>query len=216
MESPLSLPEYDPHAGCHISRACSDLVEIANSTGGDAKMMFNGQIVIAKPGTDPGALEELYHSELSRKHQEYLASQAGQEAQLMAEQMRRDCQAAEAAGILPFTVIDKSVWDKCVEANSGDDYGACTLRYAARWANLMETRYRGHPIDEIAERAGHDADLEGITGFMYGCAVSILSQVWKHGEALRTWHNRKYQIGNDGDRANDKGGTLNPALLSVG
>ncbi len=53
-------------------------------------------------------------------------------------------------------------------------------------------------------------------GFMYGTAVSILSQTWKHGEQLRRWHNKETQIGNEGDIANEKGGTLNPALLTIG
>lgn len=42
---------------------------------------------------------------------------------------------------------------------------------------------------------------------MYGCAVSILAQVWEHGELLRDWHNRSY--GYQGD------GTVNPAILTI-
>jgi len=51
---------------------------------------------------------------------------------------------------------------------------------------------------------------------MYGCAVVILSKCWEHGEALRRWHNKDTQIGDEGDRANESGGVLNPALLSIG
>lgn len=47
-----------------------------------------------------------------------------------------------------------------------------------------------------------------ITGFMYGCAVSILSQCWEYGEYLRKWHNKKYDY--DGD------GAVNPAVITVG
>jgi deoxyribonuclease V len=49
-----------------------------------------------------------------------------------------------------------------------------------------------------------------------GCAMSILSQVWVHGEQLRRWHNLKTQIRNEGEKANESGGVLNPALLSLG
>ena len=70
-------------------------------------------------------------------------------------------------------------------------------------------------MGDVAKQTSHDADLEGITGFMYGCAVSILSKCWKHGEDLRRWHNLDTQIGNEGEKANESGGVLNPALLSV-
>lgn len=59
-------------------------------------------------------------------------------------------------------------------------------------------------------------DDDGITGFMYGCAVQMLAKSWKHGEALRRWHNKETQIGMEGDKANETGGVLNPALLSLG
>jgi len=48
----------------------------------------------------------------------------------------------------------------------------------------------------------------GITGFMYGCAVNLLSQCWKHGEELRKWHNKEY--GHEGD------GVVNPAVFTIG
>lgn len=63
-------------------------------------------------------------------------------------------------------------------------------------------------IVDNAERLSHDADVEGITGFMYGCAVNILAQCWEYGEELRKWHNKEY--GYEGD------GVVNPAILTVG
>lgn len=108
-------------------------------------------------------------------------------------------------------------WDKFVTANS-DGYGACCVRYAARWAKLMEEKLaKGEKIEDVADKTSHEADTEGITGFMYGCAVSMLSQCWKHGEALRKWSNLKIQLKDEGERANEKpGAVLNPALLNVG
>jgi hypothetical protein len=75
---------------------------------------------------------------------------------------------------------------------------------------------KGATVAECAQRASHLADDEGITGFMYGCAVSILSKVWQYGEDLRRWHNIDTQIGTEGEKANESGGVLNPALLSIG
>ena len=74
----------------------------------------------------------------------------------------------------------------------------------------------GEPLESIADDCSHVADDEGITGFMYGAAVSMLAQCWIHGEQLRRWHNLKTQLGNEGERANESGGVLNPALLSIG
>ena len=56
---------------------------------------------------------------------------------------------------------------------------------------MMEERIaNGEKIEDIAKELSHKADTEGITGFMYGCAVSILLQCWEYGEELRRWHNR--------------------------
>lgn len=115
-----------------------------------------------------------------------------------------------------FALKDADGWNKTVEVND-DPYGAAGVRFAARWAHFMERDMAsGKSVADVAEAASREADDEGITGFMYGCAVSILSKVWTHGEELRRWHNLKTQIKDEGERANDSGGVLNPALLSVG
>ncbi len=111
---------------------------------------------------------------------------------------------------------DREGWLKTVEAND-DPYGACGVRYAERWADLMEERmHDGSTVAEVAKKASHDADTEGITGFTYARAVSILGWAWEHGEELRRWNNLDIQIGDEGEKANESGGTLNPALLSIG
>jgi hypothetical protein len=61
----------------------------------------------------------------------------------------------------------------------------------------------------------NEGDYNGITAYMYGCAVGILAAVWVHGEQLRRWHNKDVQIGDEGDRANESGGVLNPAIICV-
>ena len=115
-----------------------------------------------------------------------------------------------------FTMKDQESWDKGV-ANNKDSYGAGVYRFAARWANLMERDMAGgKTIPDVAETSCSEADDEGITGFMYGAAVSVLSSVWVHGEELRRWHNLDTQIGDEGELANDKGAVLNPALLCIG
>lgn len=111
---------------------------------------------------------------------------------------------------------DKAGWDQAVAIND-DPYGSGVVRYAERWADAMEGELtKGAALADVAESTSRSADTEGITGYMYGCAVGILAQVWEHGEALRRWHNVATQIGDEGERANASGGVLNPALLSIG
>ncbi len=118
---------------------------------------------------------------------------------------------------------DKKAWEETVRINT-DPYGKATVDYAEAWADLMEKRMvGGEKLEKIAKQASHDADTDGITGFMYGCAVGFLSGAWVHGEQLRQWqlrqwqlrqwHNLDSQIRDEGEKANEKGTVLNPALL---
>lgn len=107
-------------------------------------------------------------------------------------------------------------WQLFKEKNS-DPYGGAVVTYSERWARLMQLEMsKGKKLEDIATETSHEADLEGITGFMYGCAVSTLAGCWKYGEQLRRWHNLDTQLGTEGEKANKSGGVLNPALLSIG
>lgn len=118
-------------------------------------------------------------------------------------------------GGVRMKIRDVDGWNKC-KANNQDPYGMATWKYAERWADAMEAAMAdGTELSEIAEAASRSADTDGITGFMYGCAVSILSHAWAHGEELRRWHNIDCQIGDEGERANESGGVLNPAILNL-
>ena len=70
-------------------------------------------------------------------------------------------------------LANKEGWEQFVAINS-DFYGSGVVRYAERWANMMEKEMeKGKSIIEIADATSCAADTEGITGFMYGCAVSV-------------------------------------------
>ena len=103
-------------------------------------------------------------------------------------------------------------------ANNTDPYGRCCYLYAAEWAALMEKAIgEGKSVADVAKAAGQAADkTHGVTGFMYGVAVNILAHCWEHGEELRRWHNLDAQMGKEGERANESGGVLNPALMNIG
>lgn len=100
------------------------------------------------------------------------------------------------------------------ELNSKDSYSKGVVDFGERWADLMEKEIaQGKTVVEIAEEASHKADTDGITGFMYGAAVSALSQFWAHGKDLAKWHNRQYLP--EVDAATEEGGTVNPAIITV-
>lgn len=97
---------------------------------------------------------------------------------------------------------------KTAKEKNSDPYGACGYRYLQKWAELMEEKIvAGNKLKEIADKASHEADTEGITGFMYGCAVSTLAHFWVHGEELKKWHNKEHDYEGEG--------VVNPAILSI-
>ena len=104
----------------------------------------------------------------------------------------------------------KASWEKWVEINSNDDYSSGVVTYARRWAKYMQHLMTKHnkPLHQIANKASHVSDIDGITGFQYGVAVAILSKCWKYGEELRKWHNKEYG-------QEDCDGVVNPALLTI-
>lgn len=117
-------------------------------------------------------------------------------------------------GLAEFTVSDQGQWNTWVEANT-DPYGRGCVTFAARWASSMERRMAATPgasVADVAAAAERAADTEGITGFMYGAAVQMLTECWVHGEELRRWHNGEY----DREDANDTpGAVVNPAILTI-
>lgn len=107
-----------------------------------------------------------------------------------------------------FTIPpEKEVDYQQLQENDFEDfYGAGILRYAKRWGNMMEQELAGGlSVAEAAEKTMTAADTEGITGYMYGNAVGVLSEYWSHGEELRQWHNQRYQYTGDD--------VVNPAIL---
>ena len=127
-----------------------------------------------------------YKLKEEKERAEYEKSVAGVEMEFGNEQMWKDG-------------LDKNV----------DPYGRCCYDYAEAWAKLMQVQIsKGKTVAQCAEKTSHQLSFFGITGFMYGCAVGILSSCWKHGEELRKWHNKEY--GHEGD------GVVNPAILTIG
>lgn len=119
------------------------------------------------------------------------------------------------AGSPDIEVLDSEAWSEYRRKNDGK-YGNAVIDFAVRWARLMQMELAaGKNLEEIAFETSHTANLEDITGFMYGQGVSVLCQYWVHEENLRRWHNLRTQIEDEGELANQRGTVLNPALLQV-
>jgi len=104
-------------------------------------------------------------------------------------------------------------WNDTVEKNS-DPYGKCCVDVARR---VMEVLGKGEEFDphNIICQADTDTKAGGITGFMSGCVAQMVTRHSERGdEFMRKW-NGDVQIGNEGDKASEKGAVLNPALLNI-
>jgi hypothetical protein len=102
---------------------------------------------------------------------------------------------------------DENAWIEGKMKNT-DPYGACVYEYAEGWAKLMQVEInKGNKLIDCAEQTSYQLGFLGITGFMYGAAVSVLSHCWKYGEDLRKWHNKEYN--------HEGNGVINPAILSI-
>lgn len=216
----MKTKKLEVYAGNTIYSACYEAVKKAKQELCNVEFEFNEQKITATPESDPKALAKGFMDECERRHAEYIASPEYKRQQEEYERKQREREAKLnamlAAAPEHMSLRDPEGWKKSCEVNS-DGYGGAVMTYAERWARLMEGRMdKGEKIADIADECSHLADSEGITVFMYGCAVGILSKVWKHGEALRLWHNLKTQIRDEGERANESGGVLNPAMLSIG
>lgn len=129
---------------------------------------------------------------------------------------KRNATEAKLASAPPMELSNPDGWRQFDE-NNQDPYGHGVVVFAERWARLMQVEMAsGKSLEEVASSTSHEADTDGITGFMYGAAVSTLAQTWKYGDQLRRWHNLDTQLGDEGERANESGGVLNPAMLNIG
>jgi hypothetical protein len=113
--------------------------------------------------------------------------------------------------IMPITKQDD--WNKWVE-NNQDDYGKACVDVAKTTMELLDECDEFDP-DDIIIKADRTLGL-GITGFMAGCVAQMISQCHSRGEEFRKKWNLKYQIKDEGEKANKSGTVLNPAIINIG
>lgn len=191
---------------------------------------FNGILCVVSPKTNLEHLLRDYHNaftmgwktigpdcvkkyskeaqaELKRKSDE-----ADKRAKERSRQYKIEAEKKESSFREKIKGIEFECSDDCNlkgwEKSNKDGYGGRVISYAKEWAMAMQVEIAaGKKLKDIAQQTSSDADYDGITGFMYGAAVQMLSQCWKHGEELRKWHNKEYN--HEGD------GVVNPAVLTL-
>ena len=209
---------FEPTSGSNISETCATLEKMVAEHGESAQAEFNGVTIIADEGMTAGDLEQHWREEMEKRAAAYRASpeyKAQQEESRQRSESRKAALQSALAAADPMEFSDAEAWHEFTKNNT-DPYGGRVVRYAEEWARLMQARISaGETIQQCADELSSLADDDGITGFMYGCAVATLAKTWKHGEDLRRWHNLDTQIGTEGE-ANESGGVLNPAILNIG
>jgi hypothetical protein len=106
-----------------------------------------------------------------------------------------------------FSCINNEILKTWEDSNS-EGYGKAIIDYAKMWGRLMQYEIsQSKLLEDIADKCSHDADIEEITGFMYGAAVKVLVDCWEFGKELQKWHNKSYNYKGDG--------VVNPAVLTI-
>ncbi|MCB9835087.1 hypothetical protein H6792_03625 [Candidatus Nomurabacteria bacterium] len=120
---------------------------------------------------------------------------------------KRNATEAKLADAPEMEIADQEIWENYKSKNQGD-YGHGIITYAERWARLMQVEMAaGKKLEDIADTTSYEADIDGISGYMYSAAVHTLVTNWKHGDRLRKWYNEQYGVDENTE------GTVNPAII---
>lgn len=111
-------------------------------------------------------------------------------------------------------ITDEKLWNSWVKANK-DPYGKCCVDVARQVMEILDKEPGDFDGDDLINRADKEIKAGGITGFMAGCVAGMVSKAHSRGEEFRKKWNLSNQIGTEGEKANESGGVLNPALLTI-
>lgn len=102
----------------------------------------------------------------------------------------------------PKNLKDKDGWEK-TKASNTDSYGGAAIKAAAHAMVLLD---EGKTPEEAQEIGFKGKDL---TGFLAGCAASIVCQAHERGDEFRKHWNKQWGVGEDAK------GTVNPAIMTL-
>lgn len=101
-------------------------------------------------------------------------------------------------------------YQQYVDTNKSDGYSKAVVDYGEQWMAVMERDLSsGAEITpEFVIAASHEADTDGVTGYMSGAAASAITHFWRHGDAFREAYNKHWGVDSNAQ------GTVNPAILT--
>lgn len=111
-------------------------------------------------------------------------------------------------------ITDEKTWQISVEKNT-DPYGKAVVDVARKAMELLDERPGEIDCHKIICDADKAINAGGITGFMAGCVAQTIAACHSRGDEFRRKWNIDNQISDEGEKANDSGRILNPAVLVV-
>lgn len=118
--------------------------------------------------------------------------------------------------------VKEELWkefEKHCKTNSLEFYGCgCVLTAHLVMSNLVGDEGSTLKTVPLKPKDAWNRAMEQTpyhSGFSAGCTAQIVSQFCVKGEEFRKWWNLDNQIRDEGEKANEKGGVLNPALLNI-
>lgn len=111
-------------------------------------------------------------------------------------------------------ITNEKYWNECVDKND-DPYGGACVMVARKAMEILDEEPSDFDTHELICRADRESEAGGITRFMAGCVAEMISVCHSRGDEFRRKWNSDNQIGDEGDKASEKGAVLNPALLTI-
>lgn len=132
----------------------------------------------------PVDVQEEYKKRKAQQEKEWAEKYAGWKE---LDDASREAFEKKTEGI-KIELASPEAWAAFRESNQ-DGYGKAAIDYAEAWAKLMQIEIgKGKTVAECYEYTQNEIGFFNITGFQFGCAVSILVQSWKYGEELKARH----------------------------
>lgn len=171
-------------AGQPIGKFAEKMIATAQEYNDIVFSRFNNVSLYASPNTKKEEILNYFDNEMNRAVEEYRKSTKYKNREIE-QKKRRECANIELDNALRLSPIepsvhDREVWDHWRSVNT-DPYGNRIMEYASQWMRMMEGRMsQGQTIVSCMQDTARIADNDGISGYMYGAAVSIIKLVWIH------------------------------------
>jgi len=111
-----------------------------------------------------------------------------------------------------MAITNQKLWDSFVEKND-DPYGKACVDVAREVMRLLdEPGYKDFDTHAVICEADNNIKAGGLTGFMAGCVAQMVGRCHSRGDYFRRKWNQDHGVTEE----KAKGGTVNPAILTIG